>query len=143
MRNNQPVSLAMIDIDHFKKVNDTYGHMIGDRIIQRLSRELQSELREIDIIGRYGGEEFVVILPSTDAETAAQIIDRLREHFSQIPQTAGEKVFSVSFSAGVASFPEFESIDIIQAADSALYAAKEKGRNCVMLASEHNHKKQQ
>ena len=126
---------AMIDIDHFKSVNDTYGHLTGDRVLKGLARLLEERLRRTDVVGRYGGEEFGVILFNTDGETARELMDRLRESFSLLRQTAGQTEFSVTFSCGLAEFPVFDSVaNVGEAADRALYRAKETGRNQVVIA---------
>jgi diguanylate cyclase (GGDEF)-like protein len=127
---------AMIDIDHFKSVNDTYGHLTGDRVLKGLARLLEERLRRTDVVGRYGGEEFGVILFNIDAENAMRILDDLRESFGRLIQTNGELEFTVTFSCGIADFPEFESdAEIGEAADLALYRAKQSGRNRVVRAT--------
>ncbi|MEW5746602.1 MAG: diguanylate cyclase [Nitrospirota bacterium] len=129
------MAFAMIDIDRFKTVNDTYGHPTGDRVITGLSRLLQQRLRKTDIIGRYGGEEFAVVLNETNAHYAKKMLDELRTIFSQIKFRHQDKEFSVTFSAGVAVYPEFEDAETIgDAADKALYEAKRSGRNRVIIA---------
>lgn len=132
-RSETPLALAMIDLDFFKKVNDTYGHPVGDQVIRALSRLLQQRLRRGDIIGRYGGEEFVAILPGTTASAAAGVLEQIREVFSKIRHRAEEREFTSSFSAGVAELtPDQDNDALFRAADSALYEAKHKGRNCVV-----------
>jgi len=134
-RNNQPMELAMIDIDHFKKVNDTYGHPTCDRVLKALTHVLTRRLRQNDVIGRYGGEEFVVALPGTNTQKALRVLDELRDAFSQVQHTANGIKFKVTFSCGVAAFPEHQTpAALSEAADRALYAAKREGRNRVMLA---------
>ncbi|MDD5034694.1 MAG: diguanylate cyclase [Methylococcaceae bacterium] len=134
-RQQSQLAAIMIDIDQFKQVNDVYGHAAGDRVIKNIAHFLLQRLRETDIIGRYGGEEFLVILPDTAAAHAQDLIGALRFAFSQIRQYAGREEFIVTFSAGVAGYPGFNSADtVIEAADRALYQAKEQGRNRVMLA---------
>lgn len=136
-RQKSMLVFAMIDIDFFKKVNDTYGHSTGDRVIKSLSRLLQQRLRKTDIIGRYGGEEFAVVLRDTDGESAFTALDNIRKAFEQIAQyseSEGED-FSVTFSCGLAEFPGFStSAEISNAADKALYEAKRGGRNRVVMA---------
>lgn len=134
-RKNTPLSYVMLDLDHFKHVNDTYGHPAGDGVIKTLSRLMQQRLRKTDVIGRYGGEEFAVILSEASAASAKQIMDEIRIGFSKIPQQSGNKEFSTTFSAGIAAWPEFDdAIRLNDAADRALYQAKQNGRNNVMLA---------
>ncbi|TVR68823.1 MAG: diguanylate cyclase [Spirochaetaceae bacterium] len=126
---------CMIDLDRFKSVNDTYGHLTGDRVIKSLARLLQERLRRSDTIGRYGGEEFGVILFNTDASFAETIMNEIRESFSRIRQTDGHEEFFVTLSCGVAEFPRYDSASAInEAADGALYKAKESGRNRVVVA---------
>lgn len=135
-RQGQPMSFAMIDIDHFKKVNDTYGHPVGDRVIKSLSRLLQQRLRKTDSIGRYGGEEFAVIMPNTDVETAHQVLDELRESFSRVQHQFTNSTFTCTFSCGVAeASPDIEASHLTELADRALYQAKHSGRNCVTKAT--------
>ena len=132
-RVGRPVCFAMIDIDHFKEVNDTYGHLTGDRVLKSLARHLQEGLRKTDIVGRYGGEEFGVVLFNVDLENAARVMDKVREEFGRIAHESGDAKFSVTFSCGVASYPAFDGPGPIgEAADRALYAAKEGGRNKVV-----------
>ncbi|ONG48941.1 hypothetical protein BKE38_21435 [Pseudoroseomonas deserti] len=138
-RHGMALSLVLLDIDHFKAVNDTHGHLVGDRVIRGLSRSLQKRLRRTDVIGRYGGEEFAVLLLNTAPDAAAEIIDGIRERFAETPfETAGGHFFS-RFSAGVAGIDAGPSAPtsgeaLISAADAALYASKRAGRNQVTLA---------
>ncbi len=137
-RHGRTLTYAMIDLDHFKLVNDRYGHAMGDRVLRSLSRLLRQRLRLTDLIGRYGGEEFVVVLPDTDAPTAAKTLNELREAFSAIRFTVGGKVFSATFSCGLASAPPFgDAFTLQNRADKALYRAKDAGRNQILIA-EHN-----
>ena len=133
-RLSTPLSFAMLDIDFFKKVNDTYGHSAGDRVIKSLSRLLKQRLRGTDIVGRYGGEEFAVIMTDTDAPAAARVLDEIRSVFSRLFHVCEDQEFSVTFSCGVADrahFPDAKSIS--EAADTALDQAKKKGRNQVAI----------
>ncbi len=134
-RLGSPLVFAMLDIDKFKSVNDTYGHPVGDRVILSLSRLLRQRLRKTDIIGRYGGEEFAVILPDTDIRSAKKMLDEIRESFSLIKNQAAKSEFFVTFSCGMAVYPEHEDpASICSAADRALYDAKHGGRNRVVTA---------
>ena len=134
-RSGMPLSFAMIDVDHFKRVNDTWGHLIGDRVLKNLARLLQDRLRRTDIIGRYGGEEFGVIFLNTKAEDALPIMEELRENFGKVKHQAEGESFSVTFSCGIAGYPSIEDPEQIGvAADKALYEAKETGRNRSVLA---------
>jgi diguanylate cyclase (GGDEF)-like protein len=129
------LSFIMIDIDHFKSVNDTYGHLVGDHVLRSLSRLLVERLRKTDTVGRYGGEEFGVVLFNTAPEDAKRIMDELRESFGRISFHADGEEFSVTFSSGIAQFPErSEPSTLVEAADHALYVAKENGRNQVVLS---------
>ncbi len=134
-RQGKPLVFAMIDIDHFKLVNDGYGHPAGDRVIKSLSRLLKQRLREHDLVGRYGGEEFAVILVDADGPSAIKILDNIRNDFAQLRHLAGNQEFSVTFSAGIADIAHYaEASRLTDAADKALYKAKHAGRNQVVLA---------
>jgi diguanylate cyclase (GGDEF)-like protein len=129
-RNRSSLTFAMIDIDHFKRVNDTYGHPVGDKVIQSLARLFKLRLRHSDFAGRYGGEEFAVVLPDTDRHGAFKILDELRACFSQMTQSCDQGNFLVSFSCGFATFPAHQSVtELIEAADEVLYRAKNAGRD--------------
>jgi diguanylate cyclase (GGDEF)-like protein len=133
-RQETPLSFVMIDLDQFKQVNDTYGHPAGDRVLKSLSRLLRQRLRRADVIGRYGGEEFALILPDTGGENARFVLEDIRRRFNRINHTAGDQHFSVSLSAGIASFPDYGSAnDLKEAADQALYQSKHAGRDRVSL----------
>jgi diguanylate cyclase (GGDEF)-like protein len=135
-RQNKLLSVAMIDIDHFKNVNDTYGHPAGDRVIKNLSRLLKQRLRGADVIGRYGGEEFALVLPDTPIDVALNVLNNLRESFAAIEQHAGKETFRNTFSAGVAQCPPLMDAEaLLKAADEALYVSKHGGRNQVTPAS--------
>jgi len=130
-RSSQMSTLVMFDIDHFKKVNDTYGHQAGDEVIRNVSRILLNNLRKTDVAGRYGGEEFAVILTNTEAHTALYFAERLRKKIeSQIVTHDGVEI-CYTISLGIAELcPEMENYQQwIEAADSALYESKHAGRN--------------
>ncbi len=134
-RNQTQLAYVMLDLDHFKRVNDLHGHAVGDQVLRTIARLLRQRLRGSDLIGRYGGEEFAVVLPDIDAEGAAEVVNELREDFAAIEQQSDCGAFHVTFSAGVAMFPLFADAQALGvAADKALYAAKHAGRNRVMLA---------
>lgn len=136
-RSGKPLSVAMIDIDLFKSVNDTYGHTVGDRVIMALAHLLKQRLRKTDGIGRYGGEEFVAILPECDQETACQLLDDIRERYATLRFQHEGQEFSSTFSAGIAcsmQMPSANSDELLITADEALYAAKHGGRNQVHVA---------
>lgn len=131
------LSVVMMDIDHFKKVNDTYGHPVGDQVIRSLSWLLKQRLRKHDILCRYGGEEFLIVLPQARGEQAFAIMDRIRQDFSQIRHPYRDTFFHTTSSAGIATFPRHPSGDaLIKAADEALYEAKHGGRNRIHIGQE-------
>jgi diguanylate cyclase (GGDEF)-like protein len=135
-RSGAVISFAKVDVDRFRDVNERYGHLTGDRILRTLSRLLAERLRRTDIIGRYGGEEFGVILPGADARCAARLIDELRDSFSRLCHRFEEASFSLTLSGGIASYPDFVSpADMIEAADRALRKAKECGKDRVIVES--------
>lgn len=130
---NTPLSLVMIDIDHFKKVNDTYGHPFGDMVIKKLATLLTLRLRNNDIVGRYGGEEFAIVLPGTNAQQSKKVLNELREQFSH-EFFANTDNFSATFSAGIAQKNADSDINkLVNQADQALYEAKHLGRNQVVI----------
>jgi len=129
------LSVAMLDIDHFKQVNDNYGHPVGDQIIRSLSWLLKQRLRKQDILCRYGGEEFLIGLPNTNLEQALTVIDSIRQDFAQIRHPYQDTYFCTSASGGIAAFPDHQTSDaLIKAADDALYEAKRGGRNRIQRA---------
>lgn len=135
-RNSSSLAVIMLDIDYFKKVNDTYGHPVGDQIIRSLAWLLKQRLRKTDIIGRYGGEEFLVVLQNVTREQAMAIMDKIRQDFHDIRHPYQDNYFNISFSGGIASYPALESVEaLINAADNALYQSKHAGRNQLSYAS--------
>ncbi len=128
-----PVSLVMIDFDHFKDINDTYGHPAGDQVLIEAARRCRAALRDIDVVARYGGEEFVILLPETGLEGALQAAERLRQGVMEVPVTVADCAIPVSISLGVASLQEdcanLEAL--LENADQALYLAKDSGRGRV------------
>ncbi len=131
-RDQRPLSLAVLDIDRFKSINDTFGHPAGDRVLKHLSRELAGQIRGQDFFGRYGGEEFVLILPDTSRDNALRLVDKLRRHIETCRFKFKDSPVNVTFSCGVAQFRASELVEtVIARADAGLYAAKNNGRNRV------------
>lgn len=133
------LALLIVDLDHFKTVNDSYGHLIGDEVLRGVSRTLQREARAVDVVARYGGEEFVVILPETGAEGAVALAERIRERVCNSPPIPGGEYgwLRVTVSIGVATVPQSHASspdELISLADQALYRAKAEGRNRVCIA---------
>lgn len=138
----EPVSgcFVMIDIDHFKRINDSYGHQVGDHVIKKLSALLLSRTRSQDSVGRYGGEEFVLILPGASIENAERMVNALRVEFSQYRFNEENQVFHVTFSAGISFFEnQDDPAKITEKADKTLYEAKTKGRNQVVVFNKAHH----
>ena len=134
---NKTISVALLDLDFFKSINDTHGHATGDRVLLALARILKQRLRKSDVIARYGGEEFLVILPFTRAAAAALVMDEIREHFASVELAGkGARRFRSSFSCGIAELEQVpDAPALLEAADRALYAAKAAGRNRVVIYS--------
>jgi diguanylate cyclase len=129
-RYHEPLSLLVIDIDHFKRINDTFGHLAGDKALKALAMRLRQNVREVDIVARYGGEEFVVIMPNTDGEAAYKVAEKLRSAIASAGFHYRQKPVNITVSCGLASFrEEDESDSVFQRADDALYGAKTAGRN--------------
>jgi len=132
---HHPVVAIMADIDHFKVVNDTHGHLMGDKVLVEVSNRIRSALRNFDEVGRYGGEEFLLVLNGTNLVTARNVAERIREHVASQPINLQGLEIQVSISLGVAAAHSGETTDLLLArADKALYAAKAAGRNCVVIA---------
>ncbi len=128
---NSPLGFLMIDVDNFKKINDCYGHLVGDAVLREVANRIKSTAREIDLVGRYGGEEFCVILLDTDKEGARRAGERICKVVSEKPIIAYNETLEVTVSVGVASFPDDgkDPYSIIEVADRALYEAKHLGKN--------------
>ncbi|WP_374704448.1 GGDEF domain-containing protein [Iodobacter fluviatilis] len=128
------LSFAMIDIDHFKKINNSYGHGIGDQVIKSLARLLRQSIHNDGSVGRYGGEKFAVLFAGTSLIRAAQKLDEWRMRFAELTQSSGDIQFNVTFSAGIAALKNnMDAQQLIDAADQALYQAKGAGRNQIGL----------
>jgi len=137
-RFNRPLSLMIMDLDHFKSINDRYGHLFGDAVLRRLADLGRSHLRQTDLFARVGGEEFVVLMPETTRETAVATAERLRALLAANPVTRQDGPdtgpVDVSVSIGIAAHgPDTPTVESLMAeADKALYVAKNRGRNCVV-----------
>lgn len=137
-RNQQPVSIVLIDIDHFKKVNDTYGHPVGDVVLKGLGKLFTESVRTIDTAARYGGEEFVLILPEADRKGAKELAERIRKNAKRMKFRVDDVELRITISIGIATYPEDArgKERLIEAADEALYFAKENGRNKTVVYSD-------
>ncbi len=134
-RHGQPCSIALIDLDWFKRINDAYGHPTGDEVLRTFAITMFANIRNIDRFGRYGGEEFLLVLPNTPAEAAARLLDRLRGIVADLDWSAFSAGMQVTFSAGVATLRTDEHSDnFLARADKALYASKAQGRNRITSA---------
>jgi len=138
LRYDRPASLLMVDSDNLKRVNDAYGHDAGNRLLRHVASAIQAELRASDVPARYGGDEFIILLPETPAQGALDVAERIRKAIAGSPLPLEAKTIECSVSIGVACFPqEGRTLDALAArADRALYAAKQRGRNCVARAAE-------
>ena len=139
IRNQHPLGVIMLDIDHFKNFNDTFGHEAGDAVLHELGNFLMRSIRKGDIACRYGGEEFLLLLPEATLENTRQRAQELCDEVRKIEvQYRGEMLGNITVSIGVAAFPDYGESrdDVVQAADRALYQAKKEGRNRVVVAGE-------
>lgn len=135
-RYKENLSLIMLDIDHFKKVNDQYGHLVGDDVLEKVSTLIRDNIRNTDIVGRYGGEEFIIVLPQTDLHAARVVAERIRKiiETAKMKDFAGN-MFSITVSQGISGWePDDDIHSFISRADEALYKAKESGRNRVEVS---------
>jgi diguanylate cyclase (GGDEF)-like protein len=137
-RYNTPLTLLLMDIDHFKKFNDTYGHPVGDLVLQMVAKALQGSIRNTDYCARYGGEEFVVVLIQTDEEQSRILAERVRKAVESMQVRNDDKVLKVTVSIGSATFPTDagDKQGLIDNADKAMYASKQSGRNRVSFFSQ-------
>lgn len=134
-RNDTPLCIDMVDLDFFKNVNDSYGHLVGDEVLRDVTARMRSSVRDFDIVGRYGGEEFVIILENAPLATAKSIAERVRRHVAQSPIKVKDLRIPLTLSQGVAAAHKADDVaSLLKRADTALYAAKAAGRNCVKLA---------
>lgn len=135
-RNQKPLAVVMLDLDHFKQLNDQFGHQTGDKVIELVAKLLLRQSRKTDILFRYGGEEFLVILPNTAVTQAKHLAENWRSHVEQAQVFAKHQAISITLSAGVAVYPDHgtTAFNLIQSADQALYQAKAAGRNQVVMS---------
>ncbi len=136
----RPTSLLFIDVDHFKTINDRYGHLVGDAVLAEIGTRLKSVLREYDDVGRYGGEEFLIVLPACDRDIAPSIGNRVREIVQCDNIIIGDSTIPATISVGVVTNPrdgKLSAMAMIDLADKAMYDAKNAGRNCITIANEH------
>jgi diguanylate cyclase (GGDEF)-like protein len=141
LRHGSPMSLLMIDIDHFKQVNDAFGHLVGDEVLRAVGQLLKESCRIYDVPGRYGGEEFCVLLPETRIGNTPPVAERIRNRLATCEMRCGDHSFIVTASFGISGLDEIESADLspsvlIERADRALYLAKSHGRNCIEMWDE-------
>jgi diguanylate cyclase (GGDEF)-like protein len=137
-RTQPPVSIMLADLDHFKRVNDAYGHLAGDAVLQEVTRRISGALRPYDALGRYGGEELLIVLPACDADGALEVAERVRSRIAERPVESGAESIPVTVSIGIALAGVGESLTVsalIQRADKLLYRAKSRGRNRVEIAA--------
>jgi len=136
-KKNQKVSVIMVDMDHFKEINDTYGHTVGDHVLTIFAQVVLKCIRKTDVIARYGGDEFIVVLPNTDTDTARIIAERIRAEVENtvVPPIDNIEVPPIRCSVGISTFPEFcdSKISLLKTSDAALYMAKRSGRNCIRV----------
>jgi diguanylate cyclase (GGDEF)-like protein len=135
-RYGMPLSISILDIDHFKKINDTYGHTTGDEALRNLAARLREQIRHPDIIGRYGGEEFLIVLPNSEAEAAAEQASRLCQHVRTMEVESNDQTLFVTISVGVAQYRIGQENweQFLNRADAALYQAKDEGRDRWVVA---------
>ena len=129
----------MLDIDHFKNINDTYGHLVGDDVLKATATTISSSVRRGDIVGRYGGEEFIVMLPSVTQAQVVDIAEKIRKSIKNINFKDGKKTFSVTISIGISKYDKNNDIDtLIGNADKALYKAKNSGRDNIIVYNDND-----
>lgn len=134
-REGKPVGIGMADVDHFKQINDTFGHLMGDAVLRESAERFRAGLRVYDSIGRYGGEEFMIVMVGCDLQTAESVAERLRSEVCRAPIRASGAEVPITISIGVTAVNQIQHLDeepLIKAADDALYEAKRAGRNCVV-----------
>ncbi|MEJ2199815.1 MAG: GGDEF domain-containing protein [Desulfuromonadaceae bacterium] len=136
-----PIALVMIDLDHFKNINDKFGHISGDQVLHQATRRIKLELRDYDLFGRYGGEEFLAVLPATDLDSALSVAERMRKAVCELPFDVGGRSLPITVSMGVSIIQgdAGDLLDALRRADEALYRAKKSGRNRVCCLEEASH----
>lgn len=133
-RYRKPATLVIADVDHFKSINDNYGHLSGDKVLQIMAKEIQARLRQTDFVARYGGEEFVIILPETELNVAKNVLEKMRETVARLPFHFRDEKLQVTISFGLVEFSDDKDTNaLFDCADQALYKAKEAGRNCLKV----------
>lgn len=132
-KTGQPLAVIMADLDHFKNINDSHGHLVGDKVLTEVAARIKASLREFDMVGRYGGEEFVILLVNTSPHTAHQIAERIRQRISSQPVHVSGKNIEITISQGLAVRVEGDDRQtLLKRADQSMYAAKQAGRNCIV-----------
>ena len=137
LRHGYPISVLMLDLDHFKRINDSYGHPVGDEVLKIVGQVLRDSCRVYDVAGRYGGEEFCIVLPETQVGNTTQVAERIRNRLATTPLSVGSTSIVVTASIGVAGMDSTEGVlsasTLVERADRALYSAKHLGRNRVEM----------
>ena len=134
-RNDTTLCISMVDLDFFKNVNDTHGHLVGDEVLRDVTARIRASVRDFDTVGRYGGEEFIIILENAPLATAKSIAERVRRHVEQSPMKIKDLEIRLTLSQGLAAAHKEDDVEsLLKRADAALYAAKAAGRNCVQVA---------
>lgn len=137
VRTGQPLCVIMADLDLFKEINDTHGHLVGDQVLRDTAVRMRTAVRDFDLLGRYGGEEFLIVLHDTSLDVARQVAERVRRRVGEYPFSVHEIGLRVTISQGIALSRMGDSVEMLLArADAALYAAKQAGRNCVRVADD-------
>ncbi|MBV6449568.1 MAG: hypothetical protein MHPDNHAH_00279 [Anaerolineales bacterium] len=137
-RYETPLSISIVDIDHFKKVNDTYGHVVGDDVLRTIAARLREQIRHPDTIGRYGGEEFLIVLPNSDLKAASEQAARLCQRIRALQVTSNDHILSITISIGIAQYRNSRENweQFLHRADKVLYQAKDNGRDQWAVAEE-------
>jgi diguanylate cyclase (GGDEF)-like protein len=136
-RRNESLAVLLADVDHFKLVNDTYGHLTGDAVLRTLAAEMRQQVRESDLVGRFGGEEFVILLRGTTAEEACRVAERIRRGVGVVRVLTKDMIVGATVSIGIAALGSHGGtlVELLESADEALYRAKRAGRDRICLAN--------